>query len=317
MEIISQNILENASQIVAGRVHKTPLLNCSSINALANADLWFKCENLQKTGAFKMRGASYAIHCLSAQEREKGVITHSSGNHGAALAYAAKKAGIKCYVITPHNAPKVKIEALNIFGAQVTFSEATLQSRLQQMEKVQQVTGATFIPPYDSDTIIAGQATAAMEIFNAQQQWDFIVTPVGGGGLLSGTALAAHYFAPHTKVIGAEPELAKDAYLSLKKGVLQEPLPPKTIADGLRTGLSQRTFNYINSYVEQIITVSEEEIAAAMQLIWRRMKLIVEPSSAVPLAAILKNRTQFEGRKTALIISGGNVDFSTALSLFN
>lgn len=301
-------VLEIVAHKIAPYIHKTPVLHSQAINKIAGAKIFFKCENFQKVGAFKFRGATNAILSLTKSQKKQGVATHSSGNHAQALALAAKQAGIKAYIVMPENSPQVKKEAVLAYGAEITFCESNLAARETTLAQVIKKTNAHFVHPYDDYRIIAGQATAAMEFQKQTPNLDFLLAPVGGGGLLSGTALASHYFSPKTKVFGAEPLEADDAFRSLEAGVLIPVENPQTIADGLRTSLSQKTFQIINKHIEQIIRVEEREISAAMRLIWERVKIIVEPSSAVPLAAVLKRKSLFRNKKVGIILTGGNVD---------
>ncbi|MBI1939230.1 MAG: pyridoxal-phosphate dependent enzyme [Ignavibacteriales bacterium] len=302
-----QDIIE-AHERIKRQVHHTPVLTSSSINKIADCKIYFKCENFQKVGAFKFRGASNAVLSLNKNDLQKGVATHSSGNHAAALSLAAKMKNIPAYIVMPRTAPEIKKRAVENYGAQITFCEPTLKSREETLAKIVDETGAAFIHPYDNYSIIAGQATCGKEVLEELHNLDFIVAPVGGGGLLSGTCLSAKYFSPQTKVIGAEPQGADDAFRSLRDGVIHPSVNPKTICDGLLTQLSERTFNIIRNHADEIITVDEGSIISAMKMIWERMKIIIEPSSAVTLAAILKNKEKFSGKKVGLILSGGNVD---------
>ncbi|WP_417609448.1 threonine ammonia-lyase [Owenweeksia hongkongensis] len=306
--MIDQILIEQAHQRVASHIHNTPILTNSHINDLVGAEVFFKCENFQKTGSFKARGAMNSVLQLSDEQKKKGVATHSSGNHGQALAWAAKMAGVAAYIVMPENAPKVKVAAVKEYGAEVIFCKSTLEARETTLEKVMTEKGCTFIPPYNFDNTICGQATCAKEVFEDLQNVDFLLTPVGGGGLLSGSALSGKYFSPTTKVIGCEPELANDAYESFHSGELQPAKEPITIADGLRTSLGDINFGYIKKHVDDILLCSEEEIVNAQKLIWERMKIIIEPSSAVPVACLLKYKSHFAKAKIAVIISGGNVD---------
>lgn len=272
--------------------------------------MFFKCENFQKVGAFKFRGACNAVFSLSETETKKGVATHSSGNHAAALTLAARMRGSTAYIVMPKTAPVVKKQAVEGYGARITFCEPTLQSRESTLEKVVAETGATFIHPYNDYRIIAGQATAALELLEAFPDLDLVMTPVGGGGLLSGTALTVSSLSPKTAVFGAEPEGADDACRSLKEGKIIPSANPKTIADGLLTSLGDKTFPIIQKYVKQILIASDDAIVAAMRYIWERMKIIVEPSAAVPLAALLEKRASISGKRIGIILSGGNVDLS-------
>ena len=303
--------IEQAADRIKSLVHRTPVFTSTAIDEIAGCKLYFKCENLQKVGAFKMRGATNAVLCLTEEQRKKGVATHSSGNHAQALALAAKLTGSQAFIVMPENAPRVKVAAVQGYGAEITFCEPTLQARESTLEKVVAKTGATFIHPYNDLRIIAGQATAALEMLTDLPELDCLIAPVGGGGLVSGTALATHYLKPGCKVIAAEPEGANDAWLSFQKGEIVPSNNPKTIADGLLTSLGSLTFPIIKKYVEEIITVDDGTITCAMQLIWERLKLVTEPSGAVPVAAILNNPQKFKYKKVGIIISGGNVDLSS------
>ena len=289
-------------------VHQTPVLTSQLINNIAECELYFKCENFQKVGAFKFRGATNAILQLNDEEKKHGVGTHSSGNHAQALALAAKIQGIKAYIVMPTSAPKVKSDAVADYGAEIIWCEPTLRSREETLEKVVKETGAAVIHPYDNHNVICGQSTATQELLEKYDDLDIVVTPVGGGGLLSGSALAAKYFNPAIKVYGAEPEGANDAWQSYRKGELVPSVNPNTIADGLLTSLSERTFNIIKQKVDDIFTVNDQEIKESMHLIWERLKIIIEPSSAVTLAVVLKNKEVFKNMKVGLVLSGGNVD---------
>lgn len=308
--IPTKEIIESTHERIKLFIHKTPVLTCKAINVVANADLYFKCENFQKVGAFKFRGATNALLSLTQEEKQKGVVTHSSGNHAQALALAAKMHGSNAYIVMPENAPSVKRNAVLGYGAEVITCKPTLQAREETSEKVIQETGATFIHPYNDYRIIAGQATSAKELIEEVGKLDYIIAPVGGGGLLSGTSLSANYFSPGTKVIAAEPEGANDAYRSFKSKVFVPSENPKTICDGLLTSLGTKTFEIILKHVDDIYTANDEEIVAAMRLVWERMKIIIEPSSAVTLAIAIKNPQVFAGQKIGIIFSGGNVDLS-------
>ncbi|HSI75837.1 MAG TPA: pyridoxal-phosphate dependent enzyme [Lunatimonas sp.] len=302
--------IQEAGVRIRHMIHNTPILTCSAIDSLAGCEIFFKCENFQKVGAFKARGAANAVLKLSDRDRKKGVATHSSGNHAAALARAATQAGIPAYIVMPSSAPEIKKKAVQAYGGRITLCEPTLASREATLTEVVKKTGATFIPPFDDIHVIEGQATCALEMWEEHIPFDAIIAPVGGGGLLGGTALTTHYISPNTKVIGAEPEGADDAYRSFhaKKRI---PLStPNSIADGLLTSLGELNFKIIQEFVSDILTVSDLEIIEAMRLIYERMKIIVEPSCAVPLAALLKNKEQFNGKKIGIILSGGNVDLS-------
>ncbi len=302
-----QAILEAATRI-GGRVHRTPVLSSENLNDMFGCRLLFKCENLQKAGAFKSRGAVNAVFSLSENDVRNGVATHSSGNHAAALARAARLRGIAAHIVMPVNSSKVKIAAVKNYGGNITFCEPNLDARESTLKKVIDKCGALEIHPYNDLRIIAGQATAALELIEDSGTPDIIMAPVGGGGLLSGTALVAHYFSIGTTVIAAEPEQADDAYRSFKGGKFIPSVNPDTIADGLRTSLGSLTFPIIFKYVDDIVTVSEKSIVEAMKLVWQRMKIIIEPSSAVPLAAILEQKIDAKNKTIGIIISGGNVD---------
>lgn len=297
-----------AARLIEPYAHRTPVLTCRSLNEICGAQLYFKCENLQKVGAFKFRGATNAVFSLSAEDAPRGVLTHSSGNHGAALALAARNRGIPATVVMPHNAPGVKRRAVEGYGARVVSCEPTVRSREETAERERGATGATFVHPYDNPRVIAGAGTAALELIEEVTELDLVMAPVGGGGLLSGTAICARALKPGIRVVAGEPAGADDAYRSFKTGKLHPQTDPRTIADGLRTSLSPRTFEIIRDYVDDIVTVSEKGILRAMRLVWERAKIIIEPSSAVPLGALLENRLDAGGLRVGIIISGGNVD---------
>ena len=309
METIpSLEIIHQAHQRIKPFVHRTPVMTSEVINKMTGCSIYFKCENFQKVGAFKMRGASNALLSLPATKIARGVATHSSGNHAQALAKAAANVGCKAYIVMPDRAPDVKVKAVKGYGAEIFFCTSTQQAREQTLRTVIRETGATFIHPYDDYHIIAGQATAGAELIDEVQQLDLLVAPVGGGGLLSGTSLAAHYLLPDAEIIGAEPLGANDAFRSLESGMIHPSIEPQTIADGLLTSLSERTFGIIQKHVKQIITATDPEILDAMRLVWERMKIIIEPSAAVPLAAIFAEPELFKGKRVGVILSGGNVD---------
>ncbi|MEA3476968.1 MAG: pyridoxal-phosphate dependent enzyme [Bacteroidota bacterium] len=297
-----------ASHRIEAVVHKTPLLTCKTINQRLHAEIFFKCENLQKAGAFKSRGACNTVFSLPEEQITHGVATHSSGNHAQALARAAELRKTSAYIVMPENAPQVKINAVKGYGGQITFCKPTLEAREATINKIIAQTGAIEIHPYNDYRIIAGQATAAMEIFNEVEDIDIIMAPVGGGGLLSGTALSTKYLSPKTRIIAGEPDMANDAFRSFYEGKFIPSVNPKTIADGLLTSLGTLTYPIIKEHVDDIVTVSEEGIIEAMRLIWERMKIIVEPSSAVPLGCILEGKINPEKKRIAIILSGGNVD---------
>lgn len=304
----TQSDLKTAHNRIKPFVHKTPVLTSVFFDEVVGATLYLKCENFQKVGTFKYRGATNAILQLSKEQKSKGVIAHSSGNHAQALALAAKTQGIKAHIVMPSNAPKVKSNAVADYGAEITFCEPTLEARENTVAELMERYHYTEIHPFDNNHIIAGQATAALELVKEIPELDIMITPVGGGGLLSGSALVAHYFSSNIKVFGAEPKGADDAKRSFDAGSLIPQTNPNTVADGLLTSLSNRTFRIIQEHVEDIIVVSEIEIKQAMKLVWERMKIIIEPSSAVAIAAVIKNKEQFASKQIGIIISGGNVD---------
>ena len=292
-------------------INRTPVLTSQTFNALFSSSLFFKCENFQKAGAFKSRGAVNLVFSLNENDAKNGVCTHSSGNHAQALARAAQIRKIPSYIVMPSNSPKVKINAVREYGGQIHFCDPNLAARESTLLKVQKETGAFEVHPYNNFSIIAAQASASVEMFeDINEQLDLLLCPVGGGGLLSGTALGTHYFSKKTHVIACEPQGADDAYRSFKKGEIIPSLNPNTIADGLLTSLGSKNFPIIQKYVNDIVTVNENSIIKAMRLIFERMKIIVEPSSAVPLAAILENKIDVINKKVGIILSGGNVDLS-------
>ena len=295
---------------VKPHIHKTPVLSSKLINEIAGCELYFKCENFQKAGSFKIRGATNAILQLSEEEQQKGVVTHSSGNFAQALALAARNLSIPAYIVMPENAPKVKVDAVRGYGAEIRFCINKQEERERTMREWQQETGASFLHPYDNRNVILGQSTCGYELIEEVPDLDNIISPVGGGGLISGVALAAKFFSSNTKVYAAEPTGADDAQRSLKDGKIYPSVNPNTIADGLLTSLGEHTFPVIQSLVKDIFTVTDEEIIEAMKLTWTRLKVIIEPSSATTLAVILKNKAIFANQKNALIISGGNVDLN-------
>ncbi|MCF0052714.1 threonine/serine dehydratase [Dyadobacter sp. LJ53] len=305
----NREIIEAAHKLVKPYIHRTPVLTSGFLNDLCEAEIFFKCENLQKIGAFKARGGLNAILSLSKEQLKNGVTTHSSGNHAQAIAFAAAKVGAKAYIVMPDNSPLVKIKAVEGYGGQITFCKNTPEEREHTVQQIIKETGATFIHPFNNYAVIAGQATAAKELIeDSKEPLDIIFAPVGGGGLLSGTALSSHYFSPGTKVYAGEPEGAADAVLSFRSDKIEKAPYVKTIADGLLTYLGDKTFPIIKQHVTDILTVSDEEIIQAMRYLWERMKLVVEPSGAVSLAAFIKNKDRFKGQKVGIILTGGNVD---------
>ncbi len=300
--------IEEAHERIRSYIHHTPVMTSKSINEIVGAELFFKCENLQKVGAFKFRGACNSVFSLSDEEAKNGICTHSSGNHAAALALAARMRGVPAYIVMPENAPEIKKKAVAGYGAQITFCEPTQAARESTLANLARQTGATEIHPYNYFNVICGQGTAAKELIEETGNLDVVMAPVGGGGLLSGTALSTRALLPKARVIAAEPAGADDAFRSFYSRTLHPSVAPKTIADGLLTSLGSLTFPIVLENVDQIVTVSEDNIVAAMRMIWERMKIIIEPSSAVPLAAILENKADVKGKKVGIILSGGNVD---------
>ena len=301
-----------ASKRIEGHGHRTPILTNKTIDELTEKKIFFKCENFQKIGAFKFRGGWNTISSLSGEEASKGVCTHSSGNHAQAVAYAAMKRNIPAHIVMPRNAPKVKIQAVEGYRANITLCEPTLKARRETLEKIAEKTGAYVVHPFNEPKVIAGQGTCAMEMIEDIGDLDAICAPIGGGGLMSGTCIAARSMLPNVRLFGAEPKGADDAYQSLKKGKLIPQNNPKTICDGLLTSMGENTWNILKDHLEDIITVSDEEIVTAMKLIWERMKIIIEPSCATPLAAVLTPEfRELENIETiGIILTGGNVDLS-------
>lgn len=302
-----QALLDTAERI-RPFIHRTPVLTSQLINEIAGCELYFKCENFQRMGAFKMRGASNAILNLSEADRQKGVVTHSSGNFAQAVALAARSLGVTADIVMPSNAPTAKVEAVKGYGGKITVSSPTPEHREEMADKIVAETGGTFLHPSNDLEVILGQGTAALELLEDHPDLAVILTPVGGGGLLAGTALAAHHFGTDCITVAGEPFGADDAYRSIQSGKIERNETVNTIADGLRTFLGDINFPIIQEHVDRIIRVEETEIVAAMRLIWERMKIIIEPSSAVPFAALLKEKDQFTGKKVGIVISGGNVD---------
>ncbi|MDZ4827459.1 MAG: pyridoxal-phosphate dependent enzyme [Actinomycetota bacterium] len=299
-----------AAARIAPFVHHTPVLTSTSLDEWLGVHAFLKAEHLQRTGAFKYRGATNAVQSLTATQAARGVAAHSSGNHAAALALAARTRGIPGYVVMPDTVPAVKRDAVVAFGATITPCENTPESRAETLAEVVERTGAVEIHPFDNDQVIAGAGTAALELMEQVPGLDIVIAPVGGGGLLSGTSIAVHGVSPETRVLGGEPLRADDAARSLATGTLQPPLPPTTIADGLLTGLSERTFTILREHVEQVVTVTEEDIVAAMLMIWERAKQVIEPSAAVAVAAT--RAAHLGGARVGIILSGGNVSFPVA-----
>jgi len=289
-------------------IHRTPVLTSRMLNEQTGAELYFKCENLQKAGAFKARGASNAVFGLSDEQAKKGVATHSSGNHGTCLSYAAGRRGIPCTVVMPRTAPQAKKDAVKGYGGRVVECEPSTSSREAVFAEVVAETGAEFVHPYNDPRVISGQATCSAELLEQVDRLDAVVAPIGGGGMVSGTCLTLSNLAPRVKIYAAEPEQADDAYRSFKAGHIIADDAPETVADGLKVPLKELTWHFVSNHVTDILTASEQEIIDAMKLIWKRLKIVMEPSSAVPLATILKNPEVFAGKRIGVIITGGNVD---------
>jgi threonine dehydratase len=307
MTVTLQDIKQAAWRIEP-YIHRTPIVTNASLNERVDAQVFLKCENLQKVGAFKFRGASNAVFSLNNEEAACGVCTHSSGNHAQALALAAKMRGIPAYIVMPDNAPSVKKNAVAGYGGQITFCEPTLEARESTLERIRLETGANVVHPYNDERVITGQGTAALELLEDVPDLDVIITPVGGGGLLSGTSIAATEIKKRIRVIAGEPEMADDAYRSIKAGEIIPSVHPKTIADGLLTSLGTLTFPIIQNRVEQIVTVSEPGIIEAMKFIWERAKIVIEPSAAVAVGVLWERKIDLTGLKVGVILSGGNVD---------
>jgi threonine dehydratase len=308
MNLPTLSDIQSAYKRIRPFIHRTPVLTSQQLNRIFECDLFFKCENFQKVGAFKFRGATNAVLSLSEDQKKHGVVTHSSGNHAAALSLAAGMNGIKAFIVMPENAPSVKKDAVAGYGAQITFCKPTLQSREETCRTIIKKEGATLIHPYDNFNVICGQGTASLELLEEKSDLEIIIAPVGGGGLMSGTSTCVKGINNKIKVIGAEPLNANDAWKSFRTGILTPSVNPLTVADGLLTSLSELTFSIIRKNVDDILTAREESIISSMKLIWERMKIIIEPSSATVLAVIKENPGFFRGRKIGLIISGGNVD---------
>lgn len=307
MEITKELLLE-VQERIQPYIHRTPVLKSRLLNEISGAELWFKCENFQRMGAFKMRGAANAIMSLSDEQRSKGVVTHSSGNFAQALSLAAKSLDVPAYIVMPETAPEVKKAAVRSYGGRITECPSTLKDREETAARIEKETGATFVHPSNDLDVILGQGTAAMELIEDHPDLDYVITPVGGGGLIAGSALAVRYFGRNCKCIGAEPMEADDAWRSMQSGKIETNETANTIADGLKTNLGDINFPIITENVEKIVRVTEDEIRSALRLIWERMKIIVEPSSAVALAAVIREKENFKNKKVGIIISGGNVD---------
>ena len=291
-------------------IHRTPVLTSSYINGLVGGEMFFKCENFQKAGVFKVRGASNAVFGLTDEQAAKGVASHSSGNHALSLSYAAGRRGIKATVVMPRTAPEAKKAAVRGYGGEVLECEPSTAAREAMLEEVVARTGADFVHPYNDHRVIAGQGTCSLELNEEVADLDYVVAPIGGGGMISGTCLAMSDVSPSTKIIAAEPKNADDVYRSFHAGEIIEDDAPQTIADGLKVSMRPRTWHFVSNYVSDVLLATEEEIIDAMYLTWQRMKIVIEPSSAVALATILKNRDQFAGKRTGVILTGGNVDLN-------
>jgi threonine dehydratase len=315
--MVSLKDISNAHDRIKDFVNETSVLTSRTLNNLVGADIYIKCENFQRVGAFKFRGVSNKLMQLRDEEKAKGVVTHSSGNHAQAIALASSLLGIKSVIVMPKNTPKVKINATRSYGAEIVFCENNISAREEKCKELSNKFDYVLVHPYDDDQIIAGAGTAALELILKVSHIDYIFCPVGGGGLLSGTSIATKGLLPNSKVIAVEPEKADDAFRSFKDGTLYPSNYPDTIADGLRTSLCKRTFKIIRQNVDDIITVSEKEIVEAMKFLWMRMKIIVEPSGAVSLAGALKMSKIISGKKIGIIISGGNVDLEDFFNKFN
>jgi threonine dehydratase len=308
---LSLTDIREAHERIRGSIHRTPVLASETLNGLAGASLFFKCENFQKIGAFKARGATNAVFLLSEAEAERGVATHSSGNHAAAVARAAKLRGIPAHIVMPHNVPKAKQDSVQRYGARIQFCEPTLEAREAGVAKVIASTGAHLVHPFNDERVMAGQGTATVELLEDQPTIDLVLCPIGGGGLISGTAVAAKGMKPGIRVVGVEPAGADDAFRSFHGGVRLPMLNPRTIADGLRGALGDRTFPIVREYVDDVVTVSEGAIVQAMRAIWEILKIVIEPSAAVPYAAILERKVDVSGRRVGIILTGGNLDLDS------
>ena len=303
--------INQAATRVKLHVHRTPIMTCESLDKLVEAQVYLKCENFQKVGAFKFRGACNAVFALPEEKAKSGVATHSSGNHAQAIALAARIRGIPAFIVMPNNAPEVKKAAVAGYGGQITYCEPTLAARTQTLTQILKATGAIFIHPYNNEQVIAGQGTVALELIEDIPELDVIIAPVGGGGLLSGTAISAKGMSPSIRVIAGEPEMADDAYRSILAGKIIPSENPHTVADGLLTSLGELTFPIIQNHVEQIVTVSESGIIDAMKFIWERAKILIEPSAAVAVGVLLERKVNLTGLKIGVILSGGNVDLGS------
>jgi len=311
MYIPTYDDVQQAHERIKPYIHETPILTSSYLNELTGAELFFKCENFQKAGAFKVRGASNAVFGLDDEKAKRGVATHSSGNHALSLSYAAGRRGIPCHVVMPHSAPQAKKDAVRGYGGIITECEPSTSSREAVFAEIEAQTGAEFVHPYNDPRVIAGQATCSKELLSQVGELDMVVAPIGGGGMISGTCLTLSNIAPNTKIIASEPDQADDAARSFKAGHIIADDSPVTIADGLKVPLKDLTWHFVSNHVTDILTASEDEIIDAMKLTWQRMKIVMEASCAVPLATILKNKDVFAGKRVGVIVTGGNVDLDT------
>ena len=304
--------VRSAAERIKGVGHRTPVLTSKTLDQLAGRKLFFKCENFQKVGAFKFRGGWNAVSMLSDSEAERGVCTHSSGNHAQAVAYSAQKRGIPAYIVMPNNSPDVKLNAVKGYGANITLCEPTLEARRTTLDGIAKKTGAAVIHPFNNPNVIAGQGTAALELIEEIGELDAVIAPIGGGGLMSGTCITTRSLLPKAKLFGAEPKGADDAYRSLKEGRMLPQENPNTICDGLLTSMGENTWNILKDHLNDIYTVSDDEVIKAMKLIWERMKIIIEPSCATPVAAVMGAEfKQLDGiEKIGIILTGGNIDLS-------
>lgn len=300
-----------AHERIKPHIHRTPVLTSSYFDDLTGAQLFFKCENFQKAGAFKVRGASNAVFGLTEQEAINGVCTHSSGNHALSLSYAAGRRGIPCNVVMPRTAPQAKKDAVRGYGGTITECEPSTSNREAVFADVQARTGGNFVHPYNDPRVVAGQGTCSRELMEQTDGLDMVIAPIGGGGMISGTCLTLSHMAPEVEIIAAEPEQADDAYRSFKAGHIIADDAPDTIADGLKVPLKDLTWHFVSNHVTDVLTASEQEIIDAMKLTWQRMKIVIEASCAVPMATIIKNKDRFAGKRVGVIITGGNVDLDT------
>ncbi len=300
--------VKTARELIQPYIHRTPVLTSSYFNGLSGAELFFKCENYQKAGVFKVRGASNAVFGLSDEQAAKGVCSHSSGNHALSLSYAARRRGIKATVVMPNTAPEAKKAAVRGYGGEVLECEPSTTAREAMLQQVVERTGADFVHPFNDHRVIAGQATCALELHEEVDELDAVVAPIGGGGMISGTCLSLSNISPSTRIYAAEPENADDVYRSVQAGKIIEDDAPQTVADGLKVSMRPRTWHFVSKYVNGVLLVSEQEIIDAMYLTWQRMKIVIEPSSAVAIAAVFKNKELFAGKRVGVILTGGNVD---------